>query len=228
MIGIIAAMEKELAFLKKYIENPVTRVISGVSFISGKIYGRDVVAAVCGIGKVNAAVCAQSMMLTYAPDCVINTGVAGSLSGDLHISDVVAADKLVQHDVDTTALGDAPGFVSTVNTVYFPTDEALACALLKAMKVTGVNGTSGTIATGDQFVCTKAQKQLIAERFGAVACEMEGGAIAHACLLNKTPCAILRAISDGADEDADMSYSAFAEKAAENSAKTLLSFIQNF
>ena len=228
MIGIIAAMEKEMTLLKAHIENPSVKEISGISFISGTVHGKDVVAAVCGIGKVNAAVCAQSLILSYAPDCIINTGVAGSLTNKLHICDVVAADRLVQHDVDTTALGDAPGFVSTVNTIYFPTDPTVTAALLEAISSLGINGITGTVATGDQFVCKTEDKRRISENFGAVACEMEGGAIAHVCYVNKCPCAIVRAISDGADEDADMSYAAFAEKAADNSARALIEFIKRF
>lgn len=226
MIGIIAAMDKELALLKKHIEQPQTREISGVHFISGTISGKRVVAAVCGIGKINAAVCAQSMILTYKPDCVINTGVGGALSRELHVFDVVACDGAIQHDVDTTALGDEPGFVSTVNLVKFLTDARLTDSLLASVKAIGLHGVKGTVATGDQFVSRDADKKRISEQFGAIVCEMEGGAIAHVCHLNKTPCAILRAISDGADEDANMSYTTFADKAAENSAKALLHYLK--
>ncbi|MBQ9409367.1 MAG: 5'-methylthioadenosine/adenosylhomocysteine nucleosidase [Clostridia bacterium] len=225
MTGIIAAMEKELEFLKAHIEGLTVRTISGIDFFTGSISGRPVVAAVCGIGKVNAAICAQSMILTFAPDCIINTGVGGALNRELRLLDVVAASGAVQHDVDTTALGDAPGFVSTVNVIEFPTDKALTEGLLKSIQAIGVRGVSGLVATGDQFISQSADKQRISQSFGAVVCEMEGGSIAQVCYVNKTPCAILRAISDGADEGANLSYTAFAAKAAENSAKALLHFI---
>lgn len=226
MIGIIAAMDIELELLKRNIEDPRKHLISGTEFVSGTIYGKPVVAAVCGIGKVNAAVCAQSMILEYEPDCVINTGVAGALSGELKVFDVVAATGAVQHDVDTTALGDAPGFVSTVNTIVFQTNEALTNTLLGSIEGIGAHAVSGRVASGDQFIYKSEDKKRICEQFGAVACEMEGGAIAQVCHLNQIPCAILRAISDGADEGASMSYAAFAAKAAENSAKALLDFIK--
>ncbi len=225
MTGIIAAMDKELALLSANIEASETKLVSGIKFISGRLRGKRVVAAVCGIGKVNAAVCTQSMILGYAPEHIINTGVAGALSDELKLFDVVVAGDVVQHDVDTTALGDPPGFVSTVNMLRFPTDAALNEKLLYAMRRLNVNGVNGTVATGDRFVSEDADKRRIRSLFGALACEMEGGSIAQVCYMNKTPCAILRAISDGANEGANMSYTAFADRAAQISANVLLEYL---
>ena len=227
MIGIIAAMDKELSMLKAQIEQPAVSEISGIEFITGRIAGKTVVAAVCGIGKVNAALCAQTMILTFHPDCVINTGVGGALDKNLRLLDVVAARSTVQHDADTTALGDDPGYVSTVNIIYFPTDKALTDALLKSVEAIGACAVSGIVATGDQFISQSADKKRIRDQFGASVCEMEGGAIAHVCYVNRVPCAVLRAISDGADEDAGLSYAEFASIAAENSAKALLHYISS-
>ncbi len=225
MIGIIAAMDLELDLLKTYIQDAKTQMLSGICFMTGMISGQSVVTAVSGIGKVNAAVCAQSMILAFRPDCVINTGVGGALDKSLKLLDVVAASAAVQHDVDTTALGDAPGFVSTVKVIEFPTDPALTGALLAGVRNTGARAFSGKIATGDQFISKQEDKQRIRDLFGAAACEMEGGSIAQVCYINRVPCAILRAISDGADEDANMSYSAFASKAADISAHAILNWI---
>ncbi len=227
MTGIIAAMQKELSELEKHIENASYRQLPGTSFISGTLYGHEIVAAVCGIGKVNAAVCAQRMIDLYRADRIINTGVAGALSGSLHVCDAVVASYAVQHDVDTTALGDEIGFVSTVNTVRFETDKETNEALLRSIRAVGLRGMSGGIASGDQFISAAQDKQRISSLFGCVACEMEGGAIAQVCRINQIPCAIIRTISDGADEDASMSYAAFSDLAAVNSAKALLHFFKN-
>ena len=227
MIGIIAAMNTELSGIRAEIENAREETVSSIKFITGTIYGKDVVCAVCGIGKINAAVCAQTMILKYSPDCIINTGVGGALDRELHTCDVVCASYAVQHDVDTTALGDEIGLVSTVNVVRFPVDEKVAEGLVNAMKEAGVTAVRGGIATGDQFVCTKEVKERIVSLFGCKVCEMEGGSIAHVCYLNHVPCGILRAISDGADEGATMSFTEFADKAAQNSVKVLLSYIKN-
>ena len=224
MTGIIAAMDKELEGIKRHIKNASEQTISGITFVSGRLGNKDVVCAVCGVGKVNAAVCAQTMILKFAPDEIINTGVGGALDKTLKLCDVVCAEFAVQHDMDTTALGDAPGFVSTVNVLRFPMDEALSNRIISAMTACGMRAIRGGIATGDLFVSTMEQKSRISDTFGCIACEMEGGAIAHVCYMNKVPCCILRAISDGADEGASMSYTEFAEIAAQNSIKVVLEY----
>lgn len=227
MTGIIAAMTVELEGIKAHIEDLCESTISGITFFSGRISGEDVVCAVCGVGKVNAAVCAQTMILKFTPDRVINTGVGGALTPELRVCDVVCATYAVQHDMDTSAIGDEPGFVSTVNMLRFPMDETVSNGLVKAMGDVGVNPVRAAVATGDQFVCLTSQKERISSLFGCSVCEMEGASIAHVCFMNNTPCAVLRAISDGADEGAPMSYQDFAVMAAERSVKVLLKYIEN-
>jgi len=219
-------MQLEMDSLAAKIENSKTETISGVNYITGTIYGYPVVAAVAGIGKVNAAVCAQTMILKYAPEAIINTGVGGALDKTLRVTDVVVGEYAVQHDVDTSALGDEKGFVSTVNLIRFPLSDDLSNRLLASLSMLGIRACKGGVATGDQFVAENHIKEEIVSRFGASVCEMEGAAIAHACYLNNTPCAILRAISDGADDGATMSYQEFASVAAEQSVRALLTFIK--
>lgn len=226
MLGIIAAMQLELEAIRTKIENSETETVSGITYISGTIYGYPVVCAVCGVGKVNAAVCAQTMIMKYAPEAIINTGVGGALDLDLHVADVVVGESAVQHDFDTSPLGDEKGFVSTVNVTYFPLDEALSGKLIASLAFLGINAKIGVIATGDQFVCDQEAKNEIVTRYNAKACEMEGGAIAHVCYMNRLPCAILRAISDGADDGAMLSYQEFAQIAANQSVRALLHFIK--
>ncbi len=226
MIGIIAAMQIELEAIREKIENVKEETVSGITYISGTIYDYPVVCAVSGVGKVNAAVCAQTMILKYAPEAIINTGVGGALDKELKVCDVVVGESAVQHDFDTSPLGDEKGFVSTVNITNFPLDKALSGKLIASLSFLGIPAKSGVIATGDQFVCDPGVKEEIVSHFQAKACEMEGGAIAHACYMNKTPCAILRAISDGADDGATLSYQEFARIAANQSVRALLHFIK--
>ena len=153
-----------------------------------------------------------------------SVGVCGAMNRTLDVLDVGVGTYAVQHDVDTSALGDEKGFVSTVNRLRFPLSERVSDDLERALVDTGARAVRGAIASGDQFVSEPDAKAAIAERFGASVCEMEGGAIAHVCLLNEIPCCILRAISDGADDGAALTYAEFAERAAHVSAKAMIRY----
>lgn len=228
MIGIIGAMGVEIKALKAQLEHCETEVISGIEYSRGTIYGKDVVLAVCGVGKVFAAVCAQTMILKYAPDVIINTGVAGTLTEKLSIGDIAVADAVVQHDMDTTPLGDPPGLISGINMVKFPADEKICSALVEAIKLQGISYCVGTIASGDQFLASVSIKKKITDNFGAIAGEMEGGAIGHVCYLNKVRFCVLRAISDCADGTGAENYFEFLETAAQNAACVMTTFIKDY
>ena len=228
MIGIICAMIEEVALLKENIQNPVENEVSGIRFVSGQMFGKDVVCAVCGIGKVNAAMCAHAMILTYHPTCVINTGVGGAIDPSCRLLDVIMGERAVQHDVDTTGLGDEIGFVSTVNRVFFPLDVELTRKLEMALDDVGVVHHRGVIATGDQFINRAERKEWIMKTFGGTVCEMEGGSIAHVCYVCGVPCAIMRAISDAAEEDAFMSYNEFKRIASDRSAEAIMRYIRQY
>lgn len=222
MIGILGAMNVEIDEIKSRIEDKSVRRISGCDFVSGRLCGREVVAAQCGIGKVNAAVCAQTMILTYRPELIINVGVGGSLNPALHYGDMAIADRVVQHDFDTSSIGDPIGLVATVNRIYFDCDpETVACVKAVVDEIDGVSGMVGTIASGDQFVADAAVKARIVNSFGAICCEMEGGAICHACLLGGVKCAVIRSISDNADGGATADYGQFVKLAAQRSTDVL-------
>ena len=152
MIGVIGAMQIEVENLKKHMENVKEETVSGVTFTKGTIGGKDVVAAVSGVGKVFAAICAEAMILTYKVDYLINIGVAGTLCDELGVMDVAISDKVVQHDMNTSALGDPVGLLSGINEVYLPADEKLYKALEKVVAAKGINYKVGTIATGDLFL----------------------------------------------------------------------------
>ena len=227
MIGIIAAMNVEMESLRSHMKDTKTEVVSGVTFVSGMLEGREVVTAVCGIGKVFAALCAQTMILKYAPDCIINTGVAGTLTDALDIGSIAVSSALVQHDMDTSAIGDPVGLISGINIIEIPADKALCEKLSACADEMDVKTLTGIIASGDQFVASAERKAFITGQFGAIACEMEGAAIGQVCYVNKVPFCVLRAISDSADGSSHMDYPVFAKMAAEQSVKLLRSFLAN-
>lgn len=227
MIGIIGAMDIEVDILKKMTEDKVTETVSGVEFCLGKLFGREVVIAKCGIGKVFAALCAEAMILKYKPDLIINTGVAGSLSENLSTLDVAVSRAVVEHDFDTSALGDKKGHVCGLESIEIHADAAMSRAIEGIVRGMGVNCEYGVIASGDEFISSTAKKAEIVREFGAVACEMEGGAIGHVCHVNKIPFTVVRAISDSADGSSEMDYPTFAPKAAAISAKIVENFIMS-
>ncbi len=228
MIGIIGAMGVEIRSLANMLENKTTETISGVEYLSGTIYGKEVVLAVCGIGKVFAAICAQTMILKYNPDVIINTGVAGTLTNRLSIGDIAIADSVVQHDMDTSALGDPVGLLSGINIIKIPTDYETHKKIEASVKNIGINYQIGTIASGDQFLASNEKKANIVKSFGAIAGEMEGGSIGHVCFVNEKPFCVLRAISDCADGSGAENYLEFLENAAENAVKVMLEFIKQY
>ena len=220
-------MQIEIDGIKERIENPETVTVSGVDFVCGNIGEKKIIAAKCGIGKVFAALCAQTMILKFAPDCIVNTGVAGGLAEGLKVLDVVVAKDVVQHDMDTSPVGDPVGLLSGINIINIPCDERISATLAECVAAEGINCVAGTVATGDQFVADEGKRQYIKNTFSASACEMEGGAIGHVCYVNEVPFGIIRAISDGGDDDAILDYPTFAKLAADNSVKAVLRFIEN-
>ena len=232
-IGIIGAMKIEVEALCAAMTDTEVEVISGIEFVSGNLRGKRVVCAKCGIGKVFAAMCAQTMILRYAPDCIINSGVAGTLSESLSIGQIALAEQVVQHDMDTSPIGDPVGLISGINIIYIPTDPTVTAALAAAVGSEGVPYLRGTVASGDQFICHTADKDRIRAAFETpekpvIACEMEGAAIGQVCYVNGTPYGILRAISDGGDENAFADYPTFLAAAAKTATEVMLRFVENW
>ena len=183
LTGIIGAMVVETNAIKALIENKKVESFSGIEFVSGKLYGKDVVVAQCGIGKVFAGICAEAMILKYAPDRIINVGVAGTLSEKVGLLDTAVSTAVVQHDMDTSPLGDPVGLISGINIVKIPASEKLADEIYSAAANIGLNCAKGVIASGDQFIADKKKKDFIRDTFGAIACEMEGAAIGQVCYI---------------------------------------------
>ena len=228
IVGIIGAMSDEVSNIIALLESHNEEVYSGITFHTGKLYGKDVVVAKCGIGKVFAAVCAQIMILKYQPSLLVNTGVGGALLSGLNPTDIVFADRLCQHDMDTSAIGDPVGLVSGINKIYFDADKRAVDILSNYASSHNVNFKVGTIASGDKFIATKADKVRISDTFGAIACEMEGASVAQVAYINNTPFAVVRAISDSADGDASMDYPTFLPIAVRTSTELTLNLVKEY
>ena len=226
MIGIICAMKIEADAIRASLSDVAVQTVSGVEFVRGRLHGKEVVLAVCGIGKVFAAICTEAMILTYAPSLIINSGVAGTLSEKLGIGDIAISTSLVQHDMDTSPIGDPRGLISGINKIFFDADADAVRRMQNAADAVGAHFVPGVIASGDQFMSDAAKKAWIAKQFGAIACEMEGAAVAHVAFVNQTPFVVIRAISDSATGDAEMEYPKFVAMAAARSHAILDKFIE--
>lgn len=225
MIGIIGAMSSEVDGLKEIMTEKSIKIVSSVEFVSGKINGRDVVVAKAGVGKVNAALTAQTMILEYAVSKLINIGVAGGIAENLKIGDIVVATKVVEHDMDTTAIGDEPGFITGLDCVYMETDEETSDLICECSNELGLNTVRGVIASGDLFVADNETRDRIASVFGASAAEMEGAAIGHVAVMNNVPFAVIRSMSDCANDESKVDFPTFAAMAAKNSIEIIKRFI---
>ena len=226
MIGIIGAMTVEVEGLKKLMTETCEKAFAGTVYTKGLLCGKEAVVAVCGEGKVNAAMCAQAMIMEYSPDIIINTGVGGGLADGLKIGDVVAASAVVQHDMDMSPLGFDAGYICGVDCIEMLCDVKTTDLLVECIKQCDIPCRRGIVATGDQFINSTEKKQWLTEQFGASVCEMEGGAIGQVCTRNNVPFGVLRAISDGGDDESHMSFPEFAELAASNSIKAMTLFMQ--
>ena len=215
MIGIIGAMEEEVAHLKEAMQVEETVERAAMTFVKGKLDGKDVVVVRSGIGKVNAGICAQILADLFEVDTLINTGVAGSLDAAIDIGDIVISTDAVQHDMDVSALGDPVGQVPRMDTFAFPADERLVQLAVQANEEANpdIHTFTGRVVSGDQFVSDGAVKERLVTQFQAKCTEMEGAAIAQAAYLNKISCVIIRAISDKADNSSTMDYPTFEKQA---------------
>ena len=227
-IGIIGAMADEVNSIIENLSSAERYRFSGIDFYVGEIFEKRVAVAKCGIGKVFAAICAEAMILNFAPKLIVNTGVGGALAEGLAPLDTVVATRLCQHDMDTSAIGDPVGLVSGINKIFFDADLHASGIILSIGERLGIKTSVGIVASGDQFVSSKEKKNFIVEKFGASVCEMEGCAIAQVAYVNNTPFAVIRAISDSADGSATMDYAEFMPEAAKNSARLTLELIREF
>ena len=226
--GIIGAMEEEVAQLKEKMTDLTITTKAGMDFYDGTLLGKAVTVVRSGIGKVNAGCCTQILADLFRVDCVINTGIAGSLDASINIGDIVLCTDAVQHDMDAVAFGYDLGVIPRMPVSFFPADEALRLAAKRICQKVNpeISVHEGRVATGDQFIADKAKKEYIVTNFGAKCTEMEGAAIAQAAYNNALPFLIIRAISDKADDSAQMDYPTFEKQAIEHTVKLMLALIE--
>ena len=215
VIGIIGAMEEEVAALKEKME--IKRVLKKASmeFCEGTLQGKPVVVVRSGIGKVNAGLCTQILADVFEVKKVINTGIAGSLDARIDIGDIVISTEALQHDMDATQFGYPLGQIPRMETLAFPADAQMAKIAKEACEAVNpeIKVFTGRVVTGDQFIANKEIKDRIKTNFDGLCTEMEGAAIAQAAWLNEIPFVIIRAISDKADDSAEMDYPTFERQA---------------
>lgn len=227
ILGIIGAMAEEVQSLKDEMSIDRKEVKAQMEFYAGTLWGNKVVVVTCGIGKVNAAVCAQILADDFNVDKVINVGIAGGIGENVEPGDVVIADNLVQHDIDTSAFGDPIGQIPRLDTFDFKCDaELINLAKSAAENLSGNKSFTGRIVTGDQFIADTGKIRWLKDQFNALACEMEGGSIAHVCYLNNIPFVVIRSISDNANTGAHMDYEKFKPIAISNSVNILRNMLQ--
>ncbi|MBQ3866367.1 MAG: 5'-methylthioadenosine/adenosylhomocysteine nucleosidase [Clostridia bacterium] len=225
-IGVICAMKKEADRVAEAMTDRREEKKGAFTFTPGRLGGKDVVLGLCGAGKVSAALCTQAMILSYGVEAVLNSGVAGSLSPECGVFDVALSTALVQHDMDTTPIGDPMGLLSGLGLVELPGDPDLLKTAEEAARDLGLKTVAGVIATGDQFIATRAQKEKILKSFPAVACEMEGAAVAYAAYIYRVPVLVIRTVSDAFDGRNEVDYAAFAPRAAASGARLLTEIVR--
>ena len=227
-LGIIGAMDVEVATLKDKMEGAAVSVKAGMAFCEGILEGVPAVVVQCGVGKVNAALCAQILCDCDGVTAIVNTGIAGSLCNDLDIADLVISRDAIHHDFDLRFWGRPVGQVPGFDVTAFPADEKLIeLAFDAAEAVNPGHNKIGRVASGDQFICSREQKETIIANTQAICAEMEGASIAHAAYRNGVPFVILRAISDKADDSAEMDYPTFEALAAQRCAQVTTNLAKN-
>lgn len=228
-LGIIGAMDVEVALLKEKMQVKQTVTRAGMEFSEGTIGKTDVVVVKSGVGKVNAGCCVQILADCFQVTHILNTGAAGSLNNNVHIGDIVVSTDAVYHDVDATVFGYRKGEVPQMGIFSFPADKELRTIAVKSVReaAPGISVFEGRVASGDQFVADKDVKAQIIADCGGFCTEMEGAAIAQASYINGIPFVIIRAISDQADESVKIAYEEFETKAAKDCAAAVLYFVEH-
>lgn len=228
-IGIIGAMDLEIATLREKMTLSSTKTVASMEFLEGTLNNASVVIVKCGIGKVNAGMCVQILHDLFNVTHIINTGVAGSLRAEINIGDIVVSTDALQHDMDVTPLGYQRGQIPGIPVFSFMADANMASVAEASCKKvnTDIQVFSGRVVSGDQFISSKEVKDFLIENFDGCCTEMEGAAIAQAAYLNELPFVIIRAISDKADDSAEMDYPTFEHGAALHSANLVYEMLGN-
>lgn len=229
-IGIICAMQEEFELILNDITNKSIIKKVNLEFVVGNFEGKDVVGVICGIGKVNAAICTQILISEFQCSHIINSGVAGGIKEGINFKDIVIANDLIQHDVDVTKFGYKKGEIPRIGTHSFKCDEnliTLSKSICSNLYKDDFKFHIGRIVTGDQFICDSNTSSDLKNNFNALACEMESGSIAQTCYLNSIPFLIIRSISDNGGDIAQDEFQKFLKDASKNSYLILKELIKN-
>lgn len=228
--GIIGAMDLETEHLIQAMSRSDSKVIAGMTFYEGCIHEVECVVVTSGVGKVNAAACAQILISEFNVNRLINTGISGALNDALDVGDIVISTDCMEHDVDVSAFGYPPGVIPRLSSSVFIADQGLIEKAYSSSvsSVLDQKTFKGRIVSGDQFVSSKEKKEFLVETFQAYTTEMEGAAIAHVAFLNEIPFVIIRSMSDKADGSAHITYDEFAIKAAKHSSEIVLKMIESY
>ena len=228
-LGIIGAMDVEVATLKQKMQNITVTNRANMAYFEGTLEGLDCVVVQCGVGKINAAMCTQILIDCFGVTHIVNTGIAGSLCADLDIGDLVISRDAIHHDFDLRFWGRPVGQVPGMDVIAFPADAGMMEAAFTAAEAENPGHTTiGRVASGDQFICSKEQKEKIIADTSALCAEMEGASIAHTAYRNGVPFVIVRAISDKADDSAEMDYPTFEAIAAQRCANVTCRLAKTF
>ncbi|SMP14677.1 methylthioadenosine nucleosidase /adenosylhomocysteine nucleosidase [Laceyella tengchongensis] len=227
IIGVIGAMDEEIKALLNAMEDVQEQERYRVTYYSGKLCDTPVVLCKSGVGKVNAAVCTQTLIDYFQVDAVLFTGVAGALHPDLDIGDIVVSTACQQHDIDASPVGFPRGTVPFQDVSIFPADEQLvAWAVEAGHSISGVKVLTGKVLSGDQFISDAGKVRELREQFDGACVEMEGAAVAHVCHLADVPYVVIRSMSDRADHTADVNFAEFTELASERSASMIQAILR--
>ncbi|MBM6619674.1 5'-methylthioadenosine/S-adenosylhomocysteine nucleosidase [Bacillus suaedaesalsae] len=226
-VAIIGAMEEEVQILRGKLEGAEVEVVAGCEFTFGKLQGTDVVLLRSGIGKVNAAMSTTILMQRFQPDYVINTGSAGGFLQTLNVGDVVISTEVRHHDVDVTAFGYEYGQVPGLPVAFKANDLLIEAATGAVHELEGVQVVEGGIATGDSFMNDPERVSYVRSKLpNLYAVEMEAAAVAQVCHQFDKPFVVIRALSDIAGKESNISFDQFLQKAALHSSELVVSMVQ--
>ncbi|GLP97215.1 5'-methylthioadenosine/S-adenosylhomocysteine nucleosidase [Paraferrimonas sedimenticola] len=225
-VGIIGAMEPEVALLIETVENPVKQVLGGIEFVEGQINGCEVIVTRSGIGKVTATIATTLLIERFDPDYVINTGSAGGFAKDLSIGDIVISSEVRHHDVDATAFGYEIGQVPQQPAAYLPEPKLVDAAKRSIEALGEVKAMEGLICTGDSFICDPKRTAVMLENFPTMAaCEMEAAAVAQTCHQFGKPFVVIRSLSDNANDDSAVDFDSYLVTAGKHSAQMVMALL---
>lgn len=225
-IGIIFAMQEELIELKKYLHINNEKKIYDLIFYEATLNNQNIILTESGIGKTNAARTTQILIDYYKPKAIFNIGVAGGIAKNLKVGDIIISTSLVQHDFDITAFDHPKGYIPNIgNTI--PIDNNLLNTTKNILNTNNISYKEGVIASGDIFCTKESMATKINTQFNALCVEMEGASIAQTAYLSKTPCLVIRSISDCPDNNNKVTYEEFLENSSKKVAQIMYAILIN-